>query len=87
VIGEAKVLRSTVGIDKELVHGVQPPSVALGNEFGLVGAHVSGRARTCTPTFVPAVERSRCRPPCIEPCSRVDEIGVIIPAEVLAPET
>jgi hypothetical protein len=80
------MLWSTVGIDEELVHGVQPPSVPLGNEFGLVGAHVSRRARTCTPTFVPAVERSCWRPPRFEPCGRVDEVGIIISAEVLAPE-
>ena len=80
--------RAAVGIDEELVEGVGPPSMPLGDVFGLVEPRVSRRARPVTTVAMPGVESRRRRPPRVEPGVEVDEVSVVIlvTAQVLAPE-
>jgi hypothetical protein len=87
-IGPAEVSRATVGIDEELVEGVRPPSLLLGDALGLVEPSVARRTRTVTTIATPSVEFPRRRTPGIEARIEVDEVDVVIfvTAEVLAPE-
>jgi len=53
VISVAKGPEPAVGIDEELVHRVQPPSVPLGYGFGLVEAHQPRWPRALAAAVVP----------------------------------